>query len=47
MVGVPLEDVELRGRFEVIHEGPFGGANSQTLSWMVEVDGRETVRGVG
>ena len=43
-----LEDVELRGRFEIIsNEGAFGSADRQTLSWMMRVDGRETVEGVG
>lgn len=45
-VGVSLEDVELGGRFEVVHDKrAFGGADDETLSWSVKVDGGETVRG--
>ena len=42
-----LEDVELGGGFEVVHdERAFGGADGKTLSWAVKVDRREAVRRV-
>jgi hypothetical protein len=45
-VGVSLQDVELGGGFEVVHdEGAFGGADCEALGWAMKVNSREAVVG--